>query len=80
MQHVSTLEGVDREPANDEPCEFPHIRRKISYDILQPPTEAPPLADQRPGISAYKHSTVKRISMWLLSDRMTVANTLKSRL
>ena len=64
-QHVSSLEGVDRDTEPDELDHFPPIRRMISYDVLQPPTSHVPVADQRLGTPAYKHSTGKRIGMRL---------------
>ncbi|KAJ5770940.1 uncharacterized protein N7511_002991 [Penicillium nucicola] len=61
VQHVSVIDGVDREPEPDVAEDFVSIRRKISYDVLQPPTEGIPVAELRPGTPAYKHSPVKRI-------------------
>ena len=63
VQHVSAIDGVDREPEPDvaEAEDFVSIRRKISYDVLHPPNEAIPVADLRPGTPAYKHSSAKRI-------------------
>lgn len=60
VQHVSALEGIDREPEPDvvEEIGVP-IRRKISYDVLHPPSQSIAL-DQTRGIAAYKHSPVKR--------------------
>lgn len=66
VQHVSSLEGVDREPEVDVREDFrPRaIARKISYDVLQPPK--PPVAEQTqkplaPSTPAYKHSVAKRL-------------------
>lgn len=67
VQHVSILEGVDREPEPDAPddyADFTSIRRKISFDVLQPPTLPVPVAEQRIGTPAYKHSTFKRIGKY----------------
>jgi hypothetical protein len=61
VQHVSVVDGVDRELEPDVAEDFAPIRRKISYDVLQPPTEAMPVAELRPGTPAYKHSPAKRI-------------------
>ncbi|KAJ5101395.1 Major facilitator superfamily domain general substrate transporter [Penicillium alfredii] len=61
VQHVSALEGFDREPDPDAPDDFAPIRRTISYDVLQPPSQTVPVAVQRPGTPAYKHSDIKRI-------------------
>jgi hypothetical protein len=61
VQHVSVIDGVDREAEPDVAEDFVPIRRKISYDVLQPPTEAIPVAELRPGTPAYKHSPAKRI-------------------
>ncbi|KAJ5961144.1 Major facilitator superfamily domain general substrate transporter [Penicillium vulpinum] len=64
VQHVSVIDGVDREPEPDlvDDCDFTPIRRKISYDVLQPPSEAIPVAELLPGTPAYKHSPAKRIA------------------
>ncbi|KAJ5594630.1 Major facilitator superfamily domain general substrate transporter [Penicillium hispanicum] len=62
VQHVSALEGVDREPELDVGEDLAPIRRKISYDVLQSPSQAPSIAEQAPGTPAYKHSPVKRIA------------------
>ncbi|OGE54731.1 hypothetical protein PENARI_c005G00274 [Penicillium arizonense] len=62
VQHVSVIDGVDREAEPDVAEDFVPIRRKISYDVLQPPTEAIPVAELRPGTPAYKHSPAKRIA------------------
>ncbi|KAJ5774690.1 Major facilitator superfamily domain general substrate transporter [Penicillium paradoxum] len=63
VQHVSSIDGVDREPEPDlvDDYDIRSIRRKISYDVLQPPNEAIPVAELRPGTPAYKHSPAKRI-------------------
>ena len=63
VQHVSALEGVDREPEPDEREDALPIRRKISYDVLQSPNQAPTITEQTPGTPAYKHSPAKRIGM-----------------
>ncbi|KAJ5219677.1 hypothetical protein N7468_008881 [Penicillium chermesinum] len=60
VQHVSALEGVDREPPQDDAGEVHSIRRKISYDVIQP-SQAAAVAEQPPGIPAYKQSTAKRL-------------------
>ncbi|KAJ5640055.1 Major facilitator superfamily domain general substrate transporter [Penicillium longicatenatum] len=62
IQHVSALEGIDREPETDIGEDFTPIRRKISYDVLQPPTQPVPVVEPAPGIPAYKHSALKRIA------------------
>lgn len=60
-QHVSVLEGIDREPEVDVGEDFHPIARKISYDVLQPPSQVVPIAEQTPAsTSAYKHSVPKR--------------------
>ncbi|RAK96983.1 putative MFS transporter [Aspergillus ibericus CBS 121593] len=67
VQHVSVIEGVDREPdpqddstiataVMGEPCAL--VRRKISYDVLQPQ----PVALDSSGTPAYQVSTAKRIA------------------
>lgn len=63
VQHVSSIEGVDREPLPEEilPEElegFAPIRRKISYDVFPPPPQV--LVDSKAGTPAYKVSAVKR--------------------
>jgi hypothetical protein len=68
VQHVSALDGVDREPEPDAAEDFVPIRRKISYDVLHEPNEAVPVADQRPSTPAYKHSSAKRIGTNQLID------------
>lgn len=62
VQHVSAIDGIDREPEADEAEDFLSIRRKISYDVLQPPNEGIPVAELLPGTPAYEHSPTKRIS------------------
>lgn len=60
VQHVSALEGIDREPEPDAVEEILcPVRRKISYDVLQPPSQSLAV-DHVPGTPAYKHSPVKR--------------------
>ncbi|CAG8021392.1 unnamed protein product [Penicillium olsonii] len=61
VQHLSAIDGVDREPEADEGDDYISIRRKISYDVLQPPNEGIPVAELRPGSLAYDHSPTKRI-------------------
>ncbi|PWY75529.1 MFS transporter [Aspergillus heteromorphus CBS 117.55] len=66
VQHVSSIEGVDREPDPLEdsliitaiPADFAPIHRKISYDVLQP--QAVP--DETAKTPAYKVPTVKRVA------------------
>ena len=62
VQHLSAIDGVDREPEADEGDDYISIRRKISYDVLQPPNEGIPVAELRPGSLAFDHSPSKRIS------------------
>ncbi|KAJ5333110.1 hypothetical protein MYU51_005103 [Penicillium brevicompactum] len=61
VQHLSAIDGVDREPEADEGDDYISIRRKISYDVLQPPNEGIPVAELRPGSLAFDHSPSKRI-------------------
>lgn len=60
VQHVSALEGVDREPLADDVEDFEPIRRKISYDVIHP-SQAVPDTKEEPGIPAYKQSGAIRI-------------------
>ncbi|KAJ5116733.1 Major facilitator superfamily domain general substrate transporter [Penicillium angulare] len=62
VQHVSAIEGIDREPEPDLGEDVLSIRRKISYDVLQPPSLLFPDAEAVPGIPAYKSSTFRRIA------------------
>ena len=64
VQHVSSLEGVDhdREAQIDE--DFTPIARKISYDVLQAPSQPIPIEEQPPATPAYKVSVTKRLSMY----------------
>lgn len=64
VQHVSALEGIDREPEPDVAEDGLSIKRKISYDVLQPPSLPLPVADQVPRTPAYKHSTFKRLGKY----------------
>lgn len=62
LQHVSVLEGIDREPEVEVGEDFHPIARKISYDVLQPPSQAVPVAEETPASTPpYKHSTTKRL-------------------
>ena len=66
MQHVSALEGVDREPDPDLDDDFAPIARKISYDVLYPTHDAS-VAEQAPQATpAYNYPTVKRGGMYLI--------------
>ncbi|KAJ5726831.1 Major facilitator superfamily domain general substrate transporter [Penicillium malachiteum] len=62
VQHVSAIEGIDKDPELDSRDEVLSIRRKISYDVLQTPGTTLAVAEQAPGIPAYKHSPAKRIA------------------
>ncbi|KAJ5949966.1 Major facilitator superfamily domain general substrate transporter [Penicillium verhagenii] len=62
VQHVSVLEGVDREPESDVGEDFTSIRRTISYDVLQPPSAPVPVVEPAPGVPAYKYSAPTRIA------------------
>lgn len=60
VQHVSSLEGMDHEPEPEDTEELlAPIRRRISYDVLQPSCQGADL-EQTPGTPAYKHSPIKR--------------------
>ena len=60
VQHVSALEGVDREPEPDLGDDWAPIRRKISYDVIQQPSQPAPVAET-PDTPAYNHSPLKRV-------------------
>ena len=64
VQHVSSLEGVDHEPDAEFDEDFTTITRKISYDVLQPPSHSVPVEEQPPATPAYKVSAAKRLSMY----------------
>ncbi|OJJ50621.1 hypothetical protein ASPZODRAFT_148097 [Penicilliopsis zonata CBS 506.65] len=59
VQHVSALEGVDREPDPDEDASLHPIRRKISYDVFPPPVIVSEELDKS-GTPAYKVSRAWR--------------------
>lgn len=73
VQHVSVLEGIDREPELDIGEDFPSIRRKISYDVLQPPAQPVPAVESAPGVPAYKHSAPRRLGMFCARIRRDVS-------
>lgn len=71
VQHVSAIEGVDREPEPDDDVtdttavtanldSFAPIRRKISYDVFPAPS-APPETDDKHATAAYKVSDIRRL-------------------
>ncbi|KAJ5771814.1 Major facilitator superfamily domain general substrate transporter [Penicillium odoratum] len=62
VQHVSVLDGVDRELESDVGEDVRSIRRKISYDVLQPPSLPVPVVEPAPGVPAYKYSAPTRIA------------------
>ncbi|KAI2790796.1 hypothetical protein POX_c03645 [Penicillium oxalicum] len=62
VQHVTPLEGVDVEPDVEIDEDFHPIARKISYDVLQPPTQPVPLEDQPPALPAYQVSAARRLA------------------
>jgi hypothetical protein len=64
VQHVSSLEGVDHDPEAEIDEDFTLITRKISYDVLQPPSQPVPVEEQPPATPAYKVSAAKRLSMY----------------
>ncbi|KZN89933.1 hypothetical protein EN45_000390 [Penicillium chrysogenum] len=57
VQHVSAIDGIDRELEPDlvEDYDFAPIRRKISYDVIQP-SDAIPVAETRPGTPAVRQT------------------------
>ncbi|KAJ5156329.1 Major facilitator superfamily domain general substrate transporter [Penicillium capsulatum] len=62
VQHVSALEGIDRDPEIDLSEEsLPPIRRKISYSLIQSSCHGSDL-EQTTGTPAYKHSPLKRFA------------------
>ncbi|PWY77869.1 MFS transporter [Aspergillus eucalypticola CBS 122712] len=72
VQHVSVIEGVDREPEHQDDSTiatavtgepFAPIHRKISYDVLQPP----PAPVEVAGTPAYKVSTAKRLAQVIVT-------------
>lgn len=63
VQHVSALEGVDHDPEGEIEEDFRPIARKISYDVLQAPSQPVPVEEQPPATPAYKVSAAKRLSM-----------------
>ncbi|EAW13423.1 putative MFS transporter [Aspergillus clavatus NRRL 1] len=73
VQHVSAIEGVDREPdlPDDETIttfhddSFVPIRHKISYDVF--PDRQPPVTDDTSGTPAYKVSTTVRLAQVLIT-------------
>ncbi|KAL4889882.1 major facilitator superfamily domain-containing protein [Aspergillus ambiguus] len=76
VHHVTPLDGVDREPepadnvtdttAIDADLEsLLPIRRKISYDVIQP--SHPPVVDDKSGTPAYKVSTTRRIAQVIVT-------------
>ncbi|KAF3398219.1 Protein FMP42 [Penicillium rolfsii] len=62
VQHVSSLEGIDHEPDAEFDEDFTTITRKISYDVLQPPSHPVPVEEQPPATPAYKVSAAKRLT------------------
>ena len=63
VQHVSLLEGVDQEPLAEVDEDFTPITRKISYDVLQPPSQPVPVEEQPPETPPYKVSASTRLGM-----------------
>jgi MFS family permease len=67
IQHVSSIDGVDREPDLQHPG-LPHkrARRVLSYDAF--PQEAPAAEDtRRSDLAAYEVSTAKRIAQVIIT-------------
>lgn len=57
IQHVSSIEGVDRElPPDVDDAPGKTVRRVLSYDAFPRPSED----DLQPSVAAYKVSTLKR--------------------
>jgi hypothetical protein len=79
VQHVSSLEGVDHDPVAEIDEDFTPITRKISYDVLQPPTQPVPVEEQPPATPAYKVSAAKRLSMCDAVHIKSMADTVKRR-
>lgn len=63
VQHVSLLEGVDQDPVAELDEDFTPITRKISYDVLQPPSQTVPVEEQPPATPPYKVSASTRLGM-----------------
>lgn len=57
VQHVSAIEGIDREPLEASPGKS--IRRVLSYDVFPQPDDAHP----KPSVAAYNVSIAKRIGI-----------------
>lgn len=61
VQHLSSVEGTDHDPEADFQYNGPVIARKISYDVLQPPSQPVPVEEQLPATPAYKVSASRRL-------------------
>lgn len=61
VQHLSSVEGTDHDPEADFQYNGPVIARKISYDVLQPPSQPVPVEEQPPATPAYKVSASRRL-------------------
>jgi hypothetical protein len=79
VQHVSALEGVDHEPEAQIDEDFTPIARKISYDVLQAPSQPMPVEEQPPATPAYKVSAAKRLSMYGVAHLKQPTDIIKYR-
>lgn len=73
VQHVSVLEGIDREPESDIGEDLPSVRRKISYDVLQPSSQPAPVVEPAPGVPAYESSAPTRLGELYVRIRRNVS-------
>ncbi|KAI9044296.1 putative MFS transporter [Aspergillus affinis] len=74
VQHVSAIDGVDREPEPDDDTTdttvtanldgLASIRRKISYDVFPPPA---PEIDDKHATAAYKVSDIRRLAQVIVT-------------
>lgn len=80
VQHVSSLEGVDHDPEAEIDEDFTPITRKISYDVLQPPSQPVPVEEQPPATPAYNVSAAKRLCMYGAVHFKPMTDIVKRRL
>lgn len=62
VQHVTAIEGVDREEQLDIEAGAEPTRRRLSYDAFRPIEDVLlPAVDPNPHVAAYKISTARRV-------------------